>query len=300
MKRLFLVRHAKAAAGKPGAPDIQRPLTRKGVRTARDMARKVKALGLKPALFVSSPADRALETAHVFARELGYPVQRIRLENVVYEPASPQSLLGLIRRLEEPGAVVFLFGHNPALQDLAQHLVKDFPGRLPKMAVLEVDFEAKTWKEAGPSTAVPGFFDYPGREAEESERRADDLAAEIARSVEIVLERKDSRALESLLPVVEKTSRKIALEFQKGRRAKGDGNAGPEGPKVSRPPRPDKKTTKTWLHAGQIPYAAPSLVRKDAVPTDPPVSAPQAPGVPPGPARRKASPAGAKRSRVRR
>ena len=300
MKRLFLVRHAKAAAGKPGAPDIHRPLTGKGGRTARDMARKVKALGFKPALFVSSPADRALETAHIFARELGYPVQKVRLEDVVYEPASPQSLLGLVRRLEEPGAVVLLFGHNPALQDLAQHLVKGFPGRLPKMGVLEVDFQAKTWKEAGPSTAVMGFFDYPDREAEESERRADDLAAEIARSVEIVLERKDSRPLGGLLPVVEKASRKIALEFQKTGRPKGDGNAGSLDAKVPRPPRPDRKATKTRPPASKIPYAAPFLVRKDAVPTDPPIRTPQDRGAKPRSARRNATPARAKRNRGRR
>ncbi len=297
MKRLFIVRHAKAVVGKSGAPDIERPLTRKGVRTARDMARKVKALGLKPSLLVSSPADRALETAHIFAGELGYPVQKIRLENAVYEPASPQSLLGLVRRLEDSSPVVFLFGHNPALQDLAQHLVKDFPGRLPKMGVLEVDFQAKTWKEAGPATAGRGFFDYPDRETEESERQADDLAAEVARSVEIVLERKDPMVLEALLPVVEKASRKIALEFQAARRTKINGKAGFRANGRSPAAVRGKAVRGSTPRPGKIPYAAPSLVKKRGVPaasSRPPVSARAGASVP------KMSPAGAKRSRERR
>jgi phosphohistidine phosphatase len=268
MKRLFIIRHAKAAAGRSGAPDIERPLTKKGSRAARDMARKVKNLGLRPGLFVSSPADRALETAHIFARELGYPVQRIRLEDAVYEPASPPSLLRLVRRLEDSISVALLFGHNPALQDLARHLVKDFPGRLPKMGILELDFDVKSWKEAGPGAARLGFFDYPGRDAEEAERQADDIASQLARSIEIVLERKDARRLDALLPAVERASRKIAREFLAAGEAKeaGKGRTGraatagsPGRTKTSGAPRPQP---------AKIRYATPKLMEKNALPAD--------------------------------
>lgn len=247
MKRLFLIRHAKAAASRPGLPDFERALVKRGVRTAKDMARRLREQGIKPGLLVSSPAHRALETAHIFAAEFDYPLQKIRLEDVLYEQTTREALLGLVRRLDAACPTVLVFGHNPALQDFAQFLVKDLPGRLPKMGVLGVELPSDSWRSATPGAEKLAFFDYPEREAEEARQKADDLSAQVSHAVEVVLGRIDPSGRADVLPLVERSGRKIAAEFlaalEKRRSAEAGGKER-RGEKPGPGPPPAKKSTK--------------------------------------------------------
>ncbi len=287
MKKLFIIRHAKSAAVRSGLPDFERPLVKKGVKTAKDMARRLKEQGIMPGLIVSSPAHRALETAHIFAEEFGYPLQKIRLEDTLYEEALRESLLGLVRRLDDACQTVLFFGHNPALQDFAQFLVKDLPGRLPKMGVLGVELPRDTWKSAAPGAEKLAFFDYPEREAEEARQKADDLSAQVARAVELVLERIDPSGLAEALPLVERSSRRIAAEFlaaldkrrgEEGGGGKGKGEESGPGPETKKKAaggsKPDERPRRTAARTRKIHYVKPGLEKKDAEWMSPPALGP--------------------------
>ena len=66
--RLFIVRHAEAAAGEP---DERRPLTEAGREHARRIGRWLADDGVQPDAVLSSPLLRARETAGEIAKAVG-------------------------------------------------------------------------------------------------------------------------------------------------------------------------------------------------------------------------------------
>jgi phosphohistidine phosphatase len=66
--RLFIVRHAEAAGGKP---DELRPLTPAGRETAKAIGKQLAADGVRPDAVLTSPLLRARETAAEIARAVG-------------------------------------------------------------------------------------------------------------------------------------------------------------------------------------------------------------------------------------
>ena len=85
MKTLYLVRHAKAISQELGVNDFKRSLSKQGRDDAVAMSKRLWKKGIAPDLLLSSPADRALETAHIFAEQFDYPVQRILLKDEIYD-----------------------------------------------------------------------------------------------------------------------------------------------------------------------------------------------------------------------
>ena len=78
MKYLYLIRHAKASSDYLRIPDFDRPLKAIGVMQAHQMSTKLVDKGIKPDIILSSPASRALQTAHIFAAK-----NSIAFENIV-------------------------------------------------------------------------------------------------------------------------------------------------------------------------------------------------------------------------
>jgi phosphohistidine phosphatase len=66
--RLYVVRHAEAAAGEP---DELRALTTAGRATARNVGKQLAADGVQPDVVLSSPLLRARETAAAIAKATG-------------------------------------------------------------------------------------------------------------------------------------------------------------------------------------------------------------------------------------
>lgn len=77
MKKLYFIRHALSELNKSGhvAGSTDTPLTDEGREQAKKAAHLAKGLGLD--MIVSSPLSRALETAQIIAREIGYPEDNI-------------------------------------------------------------------------------------------------------------------------------------------------------------------------------------------------------------------------------
>ncbi|RMD75414.1 MAG: hypothetical protein D6818_01735, partial [Bacteroidetes bacterium] len=114
MKHLYLIRHAKSSWDYPELRDIERSLNKRGRRDAPFMASLLHGKGVRPDLLLSSPATRAYSTAVYFAEALGYPVEQIRVEPVIYH-GGEDDILALVRGLDDQLGTVLLFGHNPVL-----------------------------------------------------------------------------------------------------------------------------------------------------------------------------------------
>ncbi|MCI0495238.1 histidine phosphatase family protein [candidate division KSB1 bacterium] len=79
MKRLILIRHAKSSWGDPGLSDLDRPLNNRGNQDAPFMGKRLKKEhNVKPDLILSSPAKRAIGTARIIAKAIGYPGKKNR------------------------------------------------------------------------------------------------------------------------------------------------------------------------------------------------------------------------------
>jgi len=159
MKTLFLVRHAKSSRDDPSLPDRDRPLDDRGMQDAPKMGKRLAKRDVKPDLLLSSPALRALTTAHLIAEEVGYKRKDIVVDDRLYA-SSADDLLAVIRALDNKLNRVMLFGHNPEFSDLAHRLSSEIIG-MPTSAVVEFNFDTKAWSEVGEVKPAKVVFDYP-------------------------------------------------------------------------------------------------------------------------------------------
>jgi phosphohistidine phosphatase len=147
MKTLFLVRHAKSSKDDPTLPDKKRPLNDRGRRDAPRMGVRLAKRDVEPDLILSSPAERALTTAQLFAEELDYKAKNIVVDDRLYA-STADDLLEVIHELDDAHKLVMVFGHNPEMSDLA-HRLSDKIGDMPTCAVAEFEFDSKSWTVVG-------------------------------------------------------------------------------------------------------------------------------------------------------
>ena len=160
MKRLYLVRHAKSSWGDPELADIDRPLNNRGKRDAPDAGRRLKKRKVKPDLIISSPAKRARRTARVIAEQIGYPAERVVINDAVYHAAANE-LLAVVREIDDACGEAMMFGHNPGFTDLAGLLTGASVDNLPTCAIFCVDFDSDSWRDVAETKGTLVFLDYP-------------------------------------------------------------------------------------------------------------------------------------------
>ncbi len=160
MKRLTLMRHAKSSWENDSLDDFDRPLNARGLRTAPEMGRRLRALDDPPELILSSPAARAIETARLVAGEIGYSESRILQAAGLYH-ASPAKILEILRSLETAAHHVMVVGHNPGMTEFANTLGDIRIDNMPTAGMLCVDLPAELWSDIDPDEAEPFYFDYP-------------------------------------------------------------------------------------------------------------------------------------------
>ena len=157
MIHIYLVRHGIAVdpAEKGTLDDDSRPLTDRGRRRFRRLARTFAQLGEVPDFIFTSPLVRAVQTAEILA-------DAIELDEVyVLEELRPDvPVQRLLERVAELDAKrVALVGHDPQLSGVAAALGNVEPARIdfPKGAIIRFDgvdpkarkAEARWWLEPG-------------------------------------------------------------------------------------------------------------------------------------------------------
>lgn len=162
MKTLYLMRHAKSSWSFDELTDQERPLNDRGRADAPAMGQALAKRQITLDLLVSSPAVRAMTTATLVARELGYPHDKIQIEPCLYE-ADLDTQLAVIRDLPDTADSAMLTGHNPTMTDTANYLLPNnsLTHEMPTAAVVCVRFLVDHWAEAGPANAEFYFYDYP-------------------------------------------------------------------------------------------------------------------------------------------
>ena len=163
MRRLFLVRHAKAEPA-VGRDDYERALTDRGREDARRVADALAARDMLPDVLIHSGALRTKQTAEIFAAE--WP-RRVELEEelALYD-ATPGVLFSRARALSDSYASIGLVGHNPGIGELAVSLagsgvyseLRRMAAKYPTGAVAALDFPVASWDDIERKTALLALF----------------------------------------------------------------------------------------------------------------------------------------------
>jgi phosphohistidine phosphatase len=163
LKVLHVVRHAKSAWDDDGVADIDRPLKSRGIKNAYEISRRLKLSDLVPQKIISSPADRALHTAVIFARVFDYPMTELEISSVLYA-TSTEKILDLIRNLSDTYQSIMIFGHNPDSTDLVNHFIKSPVDNIPTAGVATLKFNSASWKEIHRRNLDQHIFNFPNKE----------------------------------------------------------------------------------------------------------------------------------------
>lgn len=142
MKTLFLLRHAKSSWDDDSLADFDRPLNERGLNTAPFMGETIARRGFAPGLIVSSPANRAAQTAQLIKESAGLNSE-IRYDDRIYE-ASPQTLRHVAAEVDASFDSAMLVGHNPGMEGFIRYLT----GRIepmPTAALAAIDLDIDEW-----------------------------------------------------------------------------------------------------------------------------------------------------------
>lgn len=154
-RTLILWRHAKSAWDNPELTDFERPLAPRGRNAAPQMADWI-CSRYQPALVICSPARRTAETASYLKKS---EFTALYYDERIYE-ASAETLLTIVRAVEDKWQSVMLVGHNPGMEDLTEMLTAFRPQKFPTAAcaVLQVESE---WQGLAPETVELVAYQYP-------------------------------------------------------------------------------------------------------------------------------------------
>ena len=160
MKRLFLLRHAKAVPADPDMDDHARALTVRGVHDANAIARYMQKNGMAPDLMLVSSSARTRQTAELTVRELSDP-PRVDIRDTLYL-AEPGTVLAVIQAAPASAAGVMVIGHNPGMEDLATLLAREpvrrkerarrdvLEEKFPTAALAVLEFDITRWRDIVP------------------------------------------------------------------------------------------------------------------------------------------------------
>lgn len=154
MKKLYYIRHGLSEMNRQGlvAGRIESPLSKEGRVQVKATSKQTKKLKID--YIVCSPQGRAIETAQIIAKEIGYPADKIHInslfmerhfgkaEGQVWSPdfdidgfADVETKDTLLKRAKQalrfleslPSDNILVVGHGAFGRALRHHVLEDFP-----------------------------------------------------------------------------------------------------------------------------------------------------------------------------
>ena len=154
MKTLMLLRHAKSSWKDKGIADHNRPLNKRGKKTAPVVGHLILEKQLVPDLFLSSTAVRARTTAEAVAEACNYKNTIEHLEEL-YLATAGELLFEAQSRVDDSIDRVMLVAHNPGMEDLVG-MLSGHPEPFPTAALAVFALGIDSWRalELGVETSL--------------------------------------------------------------------------------------------------------------------------------------------------
>jgi phosphohistidine phosphatase len=158
MRRLLLLRHAKAERAVPGTPDRDRALIERGRKDAARIGAYMASHALLPERVLLSPASRVQQTWKTAARAFTPTPAAMTVEKL-YD-STPHAILDAIKDAPASVHTLMVVGHNPGLHELALMLIAsgDMEARerlrekLPTAGLAMIDFALDDWSRLHPQS----------------------------------------------------------------------------------------------------------------------------------------------------
>jgi len=210
VKLVYLMRHAKAVQN-PELADFDRHLVDRGKRDAAKMAKRMCDAEQGVHAIISSPAVRALETARIMAKVLGYPEESIIEYLPIYDSATDDDFLGTLQSLDDEISSVLICGHNPGINDFAELLAVEFGDWMPTSALIGIAVPIDSWKEIECGLGTALYYDFPKRD----KKVVKDLQTDLSSAVEGVVQKLFPKEAKKQRKAIEKECRKTAKQLVK-------------------------------------------------------------------------------------
>ena len=143
MKNLILIRHGKSS-WEYHFKDVDRPLNQKGINEAHLVASY--CLRFLPPSYVvwSSVAQRASQTALIFAQNILYPIESIVFKQELYT-FDENKLEKVIKSGNYIFETIILFGHNEAITNFVNKFGDIFIDHVPTAGLVALQFDTDDW-----------------------------------------------------------------------------------------------------------------------------------------------------------
>ena len=158
MRRLLLLRHAKAERSEPGIEDHSRVLIERGRKDAAKIGAYMAGHALVPDRVVMSPSARTQETWK-FAATAFRPTPAAMSAERLYNAAT-HAILGVIKDTPASAHSLLVIGHNPGLHEIALMLIatgdidtrERLREKLPTCGLIIMDFAFDDWGRLHPQS----------------------------------------------------------------------------------------------------------------------------------------------------
>ena len=150
MKRLYVVRHAKASYPND-VSDYNRPLAKQGFLDIQNLSHYLKSKKFIPEYILTSASNRTLETCKIISKALHVNAEHIQKEPLIYG-APVDKLLNIISSIDIRYNALMVVGHNPTITLLINEISDALIDHVPASGVAIIDFEKSDWSnlvEAG-------------------------------------------------------------------------------------------------------------------------------------------------------
>jgi phosphohistidine phosphatase len=129
---IYFLRHANAGPKHFSNPakDEKRPIDKIGEEQSHDVGRALAYLGVTANVIISSPLTRAMQTAEVVAREIGYE-EKIVSDDALRPEATFEKFKSLLNRHKDKPAIMVV-GHDPSMTEFVNRVLS---GGAPLAAV---------------------------------------------------------------------------------------------------------------------------------------------------------------------
>jgi phosphohistidine phosphatase len=156
MRRLMLLRHAKAERSLPGAPDRERGLVERGRNEASFIGGYMVTHAFTPDRVLVSPAVRTQETWKCASAAFRSAPSATTVERL-YD-ASAAAILAAIKEAPANANTLLVIGHNPGVHEVAVLLIasgdvqtrEQLREKLPTCGLVIVDFAIDEWARLHP------------------------------------------------------------------------------------------------------------------------------------------------------
>ncbi|MDE1461151.1 SixA phosphatase family protein [Spartinivicinus poritis] len=146
MKELLLVRHAKSSWKDDSLADFDRPLNKRGKKTAPLMGQLLADKHWQPDRVFASPAARTKATAELLLPALAIPPDQIDWYPSLYD-ASVKAIFNAIKQAPAACQRLMIIGHNPGIEETIEALDPKFSEMIPTCCVTRIRCNIKNWQE---------------------------------------------------------------------------------------------------------------------------------------------------------